>query len=416
MRINEARVTHNTVTYYNNNLALIAGCEFLFTATLAISNTLTGIVGKSLTSDMRFITAPYAMMTLMAALSTIGASALMQRVGRQKGFFAGAIAAILGGSLAALSIVIHDFWLFCSAFGLLGIYKAFAQYYRFAAAEVGEEKDLASKSRAVSIVLIGSFIAAISGPWIGTSVRDGIPSFPYAGSFATVALMGILSLVVIAFLKIPKSVTNSYVKAQQTNITFLALVRRPKFAVAIVSATIGYSVMSFCMVSAPLALIGYGYTVSTVALVMQFHVAGMYGPSFFTGKLIANYGAQRMILIGCLLQVSAALIAMFSSSVLAFTMSLFLCGVGWNFMYIGATVLLTDSCSTDERAKAQGSNEFIMFSVVTVCSLAAGPTLAQYGWHGVQMVSMGAILAVVFFIVFMAVRRKPPEIESTYSL
>jgi MFS family permease len=376
------------------NLSLITACEFLFTATLSIGNTLLGIVGKTLTSNVHLVTAPYAVMTLLAALTTIGASALMRRVGRPKGFVIGAFAVILGGVLAMCALWLHSFWIFCAAFGLVGVYKAFAQYYRFAAAEVISHGSFAVKSNAVSIVLVGSFGAAVSGPWIAARVRNLIPSLPYAGSFLAIALMGGSTLLLVAALKFPRATTQTHPTQKTRKTDLLTVLTRSEIVVAITCATIGYTVMAAMMVTAPLAIIDYGGSVSVAALVMQFHVAGMYAPSFFTGKIIGRYGARPTVLAGCLLQVVASVIAFYDGAVPAFAAALLLCGIGWNFMYVGSTVMLTHSCSDEERATVQGANEFIMFSLVTAGSFAAATALNRYGWHGIQIILAATLLIV----------------------
>jgi MFS family permease len=341
-------------------------------------------------------------MTLTAALTTIGASALMRRVGRPKGFVVGAVAATLGGTLAVWALWLHSFWAFCAAFGLIGVYKAFAQYYRFAAAEVVQDGSFANRSNAVAIVLVGSFVAAVSGPWIAARVRDLVPALPYAGSFLAIALMGTVTLALVASLEFPAATNQASAAGKHHGVKLSALLQRRDIVVAIVSATIGYTVMAVMMVTAPLAAIGYNASVSTAALIMQFHVAGMYAPSFVTGKIINRYGMRPTIVTGCLLQLLATFIAFSSASVPAFVTALLLCGVGWNFMYVGSTVLLTHSCSADERATVQGANEFIMFSIVTVASFGAATALNRYGWHGLQLLL--AIPLLISAVVAVGVR------------
>ena len=393
----------------NLNLAVLTACEFLFTATLAISNTLSSIVGKTLTTDSRFATAPYAIMTLLAAMTTIGASILMRLVGRSNGFAVGAFAAICGGGLATVAIFTRDFWLFCAGLGLIGVFKAFAQYYRFAAAEVVEVGNDILKSKAVSIVLVGSFIAAISGPWLGALFKNFIPSKPFAGSFLVIAGMGVISMACVLTLTVKKTTPSKdfkRIKVKLSNVFSSGL-----FITASSSATIGYSTMSFTMVTAPLALIARGYAISDVALIMQLHVAGMYGPSFFTGKVIARYGARRVIRVGCIAQAVGALVAMSALNLAAFAVSLFLCGAGWNLMYVGSTVMLASLGNDQERITAQGANEFIMFSIVTACSLASASLLTRFGWQGIQIFTL--IPLAVAFVVTLVHETRPKQIRVT---
>lgn len=379
------------------SLFLLGCCEFLFTATLSIGNTLTGIVGATLTTNKALVTLPYAAMTLLTALATVAASLLMRRTGRRTGFLIGGVACLFGGAVAVAAIYVGDFILFCVGYGLIGVFKAFAQYYRFAAAEVTTDGDQVLKARAISLVFIGCFVAALVGPQIGTAVRGAVPWLPFAGSFVTIAAMGGVTALIALLLRLPEETSIARVQSD-TGRPLRVIARQPAFIAAVASCTIGYAVMAFVMAASPIAVVGFGYPVTDAAFVMQMHLAGMYGPSFFTGRVIARLGVRKTIAAGVALLLLCSVVALSGTSTAHFAVALFLCGLGWNWMYIGGTTLLTETYRPEERAKAQACNEFVMFAAVTVMSLATGVVLRDYGWDGIQYAAMPLLIVALAIV------------------
>jgi MFS family permease len=386
------------------SLFLLGCCEFLFIATLSIGNTLTGIVGATLTTNKALVTLPYAAMTLFTALATVAASHLMRRVGRRAGFLIGGVVCFFGGLVAVASIYTGDFILFCVGYGLIGVFKAFAQYYRFAAAEVTTAGDQALKARAISLVFIGCLLAALIGPQIGTAVRGAVPWLPYAGSFMAIAVMGVLTVMIALLLRLPEETGIKLVKADSGR-PLRIIARQPTFIAAVASCTIGYAVMAFVMAASPIAVVNCGNPVTDAAFVMQIHLAGMYGPSFFTGRVIGRLGVRTTIAAGAVVLLFCGIVALSGTSMIHFAAALFVCGVGWNWMYIGGTTLLTETYKTEERAKAQACNEFIMFAAVTAMSFATGFVLRDHGWDGIQYAAMPLLVVALAIIGWSGLRR-----------
>jgi len=390
--------------YLIRSLILLGCCEFLFTTTLSIGNTLAGVVGSVLTKNANLATAPYAAMTLVTALATVFASFLMRRVGRRWGFLIGGVACLMGGSVAVLAIWAGSFTIFCVGYGLIGIFKAFAQYYRFAAAEVVTGNSRHLKARAISLVFIGCFIAAFVGPQLGAHVRNAIPGFPYAGSFLAIVVLGMLTILVVLALRLPEESAIAE-RSVGTARSLAVLASQPDFMAAVASCTLGYSAMAFIMAATPIAVVAAGHPLTDAAFVMQMHFVGMYGPSFFTGRLIGRIGVRRTIAAGAGFLILCGVIALGGTSTPRFAVALLCCGVGWNWMYIGGTTLLTATYRPEERAKAQACNEFVMFAAVTLISFATGWILQNYGWSGVQYVAFVILAAALGVLVWAGLQR-----------
>jgi MFS family permease len=391
--------------YVVRSLILLGCCEFLFTATLAIGNTVAGIVGSVLTPNANLATAPYAAMTLATALATVVASVQMRRVGRRWGFFIGGAACLTGGSVAVLAISVGSFAIFCVGYSLIGVFKAFAQYYRFAAAEVDTGGNAQLKARAISLVFIGSFIAAFVGPQLGAHARNAVRDLPFAGSFLVIALLGILTVLAALALRLPEGAATP-TRSAATGRSLATLARQPDYVAAVASCTLGYSAMAFIMQAAPIAVVAAGHPLTDAAFVMQMHLVGMYGPSFFTGRLIGWLGVRRTIAAGAGLLVLGGLVALGGTSTFRFPVALLCCGVGWNWMYIGGTTLLTESYRPEERTKAQACNEFVMFAAVTLISFATGWILQNFGWSGVQYVAFVILAAGFGVLAWSGLQRK----------
>jgi MFS family permease len=392
------------------SLILLGCCEFLFTATLSIGNTLAGVVGSTLTTNANLATAPYAAMTLVTAMATVFASFLMRRVGRRLGFLIGGTACLLGGSVAILAIRAGSFSVFCLGYGLIGVFKAFAQYYRFAAAEVFTGHSGALKARAISLVFIGCFIAAFVGPQLGARARNAVPELPYAGSFLAIAVLGALTILVVLALRLPEETAMPEMSAGNGR-PLAILARHPDFVAAVTSCTLGYSAMAFIMAAAPLAVVAAGHQLTDAALVMQMHFVGMYGPSFFTGRVVGLIGVRRTIAAGIGFLILGGLIGLSGTATLQFALALLCCGVGWNWMYIGGTTLLTETYRPEERTKAQACNEFVMFAAVTLISFATGWILQNFGWSGVQYVAF-IILAMALAVLAWAGLQRTAALQS----
>jgi MFS family permease len=383
------------------NIVLLCLAEALYVCYLSIGFTLISLVGQALAPDKALSTLPFSLTIAASAIATIGASMLMARMGRRAGFLVGAVIGIGGGALATFSIIDRSFVLFCAGNFLMGMFKAFAQYYRFAAGEAVPPEERAT---AISIVLAGGVLAALAGPQIAAMSRDLFAPATFAGSFFAITILALLSLFLVAFLRMPES--SAVAKVSSGGRSLSEILTTPKFIVAAAAGSLGYSVMGFVMTAAPLAVVGCGYTVGNAATVIQWHLLGMFAPSFLTGRFAAKLGTLRVILVGALLLLASAVVGVAGVSLPHFWVSLLLSGVGWNFMYVGATILLAESFSVEERAKVQAANEFIMFTLVSLSTFVAGAFYNKQGWAAVSLLGTPFVLAAVILTIWLMRRQK----------
>lgn len=378
------------------NVAILAISQALFLITSVTVMTLSGVVGQTLTDIPALATLPVAAMMIGTLVSTLPASLLMKRIGRRPGFIAGTLlGGGVGGAVSVMGIATHNFWLFCAGNLLFGVYQGFAMYYRFAAADVASES---FRSRAISLVMAGGVIAAFLGPW---NVRFSAllsPSLPDAGPYAVVTVMALLASLLMTRLKVPTSAEPEGARPART---LSQIASQFLFLFAVAAAAIGYTVMILVMTATPLAMRAVGFDMSAVALVMQAHVLGMFVPSFFTGSLISRLGVLTVIFAGSAMMMGAALTALMGESFAYFLVALVLLGMGWNFMFIGGSALLTQTHTPAERGLVQGVNDLLIFSFVAVGSLLAGILLHQLGWTVLNALMLPVVAIVAFGAVYL---------------
>lgn len=373
------------------NVLLLAGAQALFQTASVIVMTLSGLVGLQIAPDKSLATLPIALMMVAAAATMIPASMLMQRFGRQAGFLLGTTLGVLAGLTAAGAIWLGNFWLFVFANMLVGSYQAFAQYYRFAAADVASTD---FKSRAISWVIAGGVVAAVAGPNIAR-ITQGISATPFLASYLALFGASVLALMLVARLALPHL---AVVEAHGPARPLLQIMRQPIFITALAGSAVGHSVMMMVMTATPLAMKACGYTQSASASVVQWHVLGMFLPSFFTGNLIRRFGVLPIMATGIALLGGHVLVALSGNEYLNFLSGLILLGAGWNFLYIGGTTLLTEAYTPSERGKTQAAHDFIVFGSASLASFVAGGLLNHGGWHSVNFTAMpflGMALAAV---------------------
>lgn len=355
------------------NVFLLSGTQALFQTSSVMVMTISGLIGQSMATNKAFATLPIAMMTLMVALTMIPASMFMQRHGRKAGFLVGTSIGALAGLLAAAAIWIGSFPLFVFGNMLIGAYQAFAQYYRFAAADVASA---AFKSRAISWVVAGGVVAAFAGPNIARFTKDLGPA-PFAASFLVLFFLGGVASWLVTRFQLP---TPTAAEATGSSRPLTEIMMQPVFLTALMGSVVGYAVMLLVMTATPIAMQVCGHSIGAAATVIQWHVLGMFMPSFFTGELIRRFGVLRIMGTGVLLiagQIAAALSGIEFSN---FVSALVLLGIGWNFLFIGGTTLLTEAYRPSERAKTQAAHDFLMFGAITLSTFASGGLLNAYGW------------------------------------
>jgi MFS family permease len=382
-------MTTATVTRYGSEPrharrnALLLSAAAAFSGAIPIVNiSLGGLAGiYLLDTDKSLATLPVSGFNVGVALGTIPAAMLMRRVGRRAGFLSGASVAIFGGLIAGYAVLAGSFALF--AFGLLtiGFSSAFSQQYRFAAADVGSP---GFRARAISWVLTGGIAAAVIGPQTVILTRNLLSPIPFAGSFFSIGILALVAIVLLSQLdgdaRQPPTAT-----AQAGGRSLGQIARQPRFVVAIVCSIGSYALMSLLMTAAPMAMVGCGLSQESAALGIQWHVMAMFGPSYITGHLIARYGKELVIAIGMGLLALCAAVAITGLNLANFWLALILLGVGWNFSFIGATAMLTETYRPEERSTVQGLNDFLVFGSVAVASLFSGGLYATIGWERLNL-------------------------------
>lgn len=364
------------------NVAILATNHTLFLVASTTVMTLSGLVGQRLAPAPALATLPVAMMMIGAVLAALPASLLMKRVGRRPGFIAGALlGGAGGGTISVLAISLDSFMLFCAGNLLLGVYQAFANYHRFAAAGAASP---AFQSQAISLVLAGGVVAAFLGPLNASRTTDLLAGIPDAGPYAIVVALALAGSALHLRLRIPHK--------QQTRTghqrPIRLIVGDPAFRIALLAATVGYTITVLVMTATPLAMRDAGYNLPDAATVMQWHVLGMFAPSFVTGRLITRYGLPNILLAGAAALAGSVITAMTGQTMAHFWVGLVLLGIGWNFLFVGGSSLLATTHTAPERAKVQGLNELVIFTAVATGSLLAGLLLATVGWATLNLLML----------------------------
>lgn len=373
------------------NVVLLALAQALMMSVNTLLLTSSAIIGHELAANKALATLPLALQFLATMLTSIPASIFMGRVGRKAGFQLVSFAGMAGALLAIYAVSFGSFIVFCLATILFGVYTGFGNYFRFVAAEVAPPNQ---SSTAISYVLAGGVLAAVIGPNLANYSKDLLTT-GYLGTFIAVLLLYILNLINFSAMDLPRPVNIALTGyARPLN----EILRQPLFITAVLASAIGYSMMSLLMTATPLAMTHAHHGFSDVAFVIQWHVLGMFAPSFFTGHLINRFGAMRIIVTGSLSMLACIAINLLGTSIPHFWLALFLLGVGWNFMFIGGTSLLTHTYNEPEKAKTQAVNDFIVFTAMAFASLGAGILQYQLGW---QLVNIFVVPFLVVSLVSM---------------
>lgn len=376
-------------------VGLLAAAQALFQTASVLVMTIGGLAGAQAASTPELATAPIAAMFAGTMAVTVPASEFMARYGRRRGFVTGAILGAAGGLIAAYGVYLVSLSVICAGTFLIGAHQAFAQFYRFAASEVSDDQ---FRPRAISLVLAGGVIAAFLGPWLG---RFGVSLLPqaYAGSFALVIVLAVIAAAVLSGLRI------SVVQDVHTNVPpprrLLAIVTQPIYAVALFGAATGYGVMILAMTATPLAMTHHDHGLDATATVIQLHVLGMFAPSFVTGSLIARFGVLQIMLAGVALFAGFICLSLTGTNLASFATALVLLGVGWNFLYIGGTALLTQAYAPHEKARAQAANDLSIFVVGLAASLGAGVLHQALGWHAMNVLLLPWLAVAAAAIVWL---------------
>jgi MFS family permease len=385
------------------NVGVLAGCQGLLLTNNSLLTTVTGLAGFALATDKTLATLPVTAYFLGSALVTLPISFLMKRYGRRAGFTVGAASAMVGAAVCSTALLLTNFWLLCAGMLFFGVYFAAGQYYRFAAADAA---DVSFKSKAISLVLAGGIAGGFLGPETGKFTKDLFANYPYMGAYLSLAGFALLAILLQRFIDIPL-LTEAERKESARPMAVIA--RQPAFIVAVVAGTVGYGVMNLLMTASPLAIMAHEHPFSDAAFVIQWHLIAMYAPSFVTGHLIQRYGLMTIMLTGVALSLGCVAIALAGIAIVNFWFALVLLGVGWNFMFVGATALLTESHTPAERAKVQGVNDAAIFITMVVSSLASGALFTVQGWSVMNVVAVPFLLVAGAAVAWLALRRRAPQ-------
>lgn len=384
----------------NRNVVLLALAQAIMMSVNSLMVTSAAIIGSHLASNQALATLPLALQFVAVMSTTIPASVLMGRIGRRAGFLVATGIGLAGGACGVGGIYLDSFWLFCLGSIGTGMYTGFGNYFRFAATEVTAAE---KKNTAIAYVLAGGVLAAVIGPNLANLSKD-LFAISYLGIFVSVLLLYALNGINFLCMRLPPPVPRDL---RQTTRPLSQIARQPAFIAAVASAAIGYAVMVLLMTATPLAMTHRHHAFGDVAFVIQWHVLGMFVPSFFTGHLINRFGTQRIILCGAVLMVLCISMNFSGDSVSHFWAALLLLGIGWNFMFIGGTSLLTETYKPGEAARAQAFNDFVVFSAAACASFGAGALLHLLGWQRVNQAVIPLILLAIGLHLWLHLQARP---------
>jgi MFS family permease len=380
----------NSPRLFNKNLVLLILCQGIFLTNNITFVAINGLVGLSLTNISWMATLPIMGYVVGGALSTGIVARTQKKYGRQKSFQLGLLVAVLSSLICGYAAYSKNFWLLTFGTFVAGYYSANGQLYRFAAAELTH---VSLRDKAISWVLAGGILGAVAGPNLATLTKDSFDT-PFLGAYLTLTVAGIIGLIVMNFIHFPDEVEVK--KVLPPGRSTLELLKQPVFMVAAVSSALGYGVMNLLMAATPLAMKVCGLPFSDAALVLQWHVIGMFAPGFFTGSLIKKFGTYQIMILGIVLNFVCILIALSGVEVYQFLLSSFILGVGWNFLFTGATSLAMTAYRPEEKDKAQGIINFFVFATMAITSFSSGALVTTSGWDILNFTSL-------FPVVLMAV-------------
>lgn len=382
--------------FQSRNIPILSASQALAGAGPTMVLLLGGIIGTTIAPAPSLATLPISLLIVGVALFSIPASMIMRKVGRKRGFMGAALVASLAALLAAYAISISDFFLFCLATLFIGSNGAFVQQYRFAASESVQSNYAA---RAVSVVLFGGILAGFLGPEVARLTQDILPAGLYTGSFVALALIYALVIIIVGFMD---KIIPGEAEIIGEERPLKAIVVQPTYMVAVLAGVVSYGVMSFIMTATPVQLHQLdGYSLDATAFVIQSHILAMYMPSLFTGFLLERLGLLRVMLAGVLSLVASVLLSLTVHEYMGYWGALVLLGLGWNFLFVGGTVLLTRSYLPPERFKAQATNDFTVFGTQALASLSAGTVLYLANWYVLNLITLPLLFMTLIAILLL---------------
>ncbi|MDH4450150.1 MAG: MFS transporter [Rhodoferax sp.] len=390
----------------NRSLWLLALCQGLFLTNNVTFIAINGLVGLRMAPYGWMATLPVMGYVVGAALATPLVAATQARFGRRTSFLIGLAVAVVSALAAALAVAAHQFWGLVAATIVAGYYSANGQLYRFAAAELALP---AFREKAVSLVLAGGLIGAVAGPNLAARTRT-LLEVPFAGAYWVLAGVAVLAMVLMAFIRFPAH--QMPLASTDTGRPLREIARQPAFAVACLCAAMGYGVMNLLMAATPLAMQQCGLGFDDAALVLEWHVIGMFAPGFFTGHLIKRFGTLRIMAVGVALNLLCVAIALSGVELHRFVVALFLLGVGWNFLFTGSTTLALRTYRPEEKDRAQAAINFCVFVVMALSSVASGALVITQGWAWLNIGSIAPLLLTSAGLVWLRLAQRAPSTQT----
>ena len=384
----------------NKNLALLILCQGLFLTNNVTFIAINGLVGLSLAPVSWMATLPVMGYVVGGAFSTSIVAKTQNRFGRKISFQLGLLVAMLSALLCAYAALSQNFWLLVTGTFIAGYYSANGQLYRFAAAEltVAEQRD-----KAVSWVLAGGILGAVVGPNLASWTRD-LFSTAFLGAYLTLSIAAFLGILVMQCIHFPEEFKTQHALSDGRSLQ--SILKQPVFMVAVIGAALGYGVMNLLMAATPLAMQICGLPFSDTALVLEWHVIGMFAPGFFTGSLIQRFGTLKIMGVGVALNFLCIVIALSGADLHQFLIALFLLGVGWNFLFTGSTSLAMTAYKPNERDKAQAAINFFVFSTMAFTSFGSGALITSQGWNILNLGSLIPVVITALALLWLGINQK----------
>jgi MFS family permease len=388
------------------NVLVLVAAQAILGAQMPMIFTVAGLAGQSLAPNICWATLPITAAVIGSMLTATPISAFMQRHGRRAGFAVGALGGGIGGALGAFALLQQSFTLFVIAALFTGVYMSAQGFYRFAAADTASDS---YRPKAISLVMAGGLLSAVFGPQLVKVTAEAMV-IPFLATYLAVMALNLVGVFLFLLLDIPKPAVPA--QGAPTGRSRAELIRTPRIAVAMICATVSYALMNLVMTSSPLAVVGCGFTKGNAADVVTAHVLAMYAPSFFTGHLIARFGAERIVAIGHVILAAAGAIAIAGVDLVNFFLALALLGLGWNFGFIGATTMLTAQQAAAEKGRLQGLNDLVVFGGVTIASFSSGGLMncsggsVQAGWQAVNFAMLPFLVLAGGALIWLALQPK----------
>lgn len=384
----------------NRNLLLLTLCQGLFLTNNVVFIAINGLVGLSLAPRAWMATLPITGYVIGSAMSTMLVVKLQTRFGRKRSFQIGLLVAIGSAALCAYAAASRNFGLLVLATVVAGFYAANASLYRFAGPELVAPS---FRERAISLVLAGGIVGGVVGPNLASATRELLPQ-PFVGAYLSLIVVALLSLVSLSFIRFAAHAPPAPGASRGRPLRVLA--RQPVFIVAVAASALGYGVMNLLMAATPIAMAQCKHPFDSTALVLEWHVIGMFVPGFFTGHLIRRFGELPIMALGALLNFACVAVALSGVELMQFVAALFLLGVGWNFLYVGGTTLFTTAYKPEEKIRAQGTMDLCVFSTMAASSFASGALITTQGWQWLNLGSLVPLGLVSAALAWMALRRR----------